>query len=116
MTEHEWIEFDGGSTLGQQGSERGTIIKDEECSQTARITLERDAEIAPHTITCGIYGWMVHTRCFGQAADADREYEQMKRALAAISSMIPDSPAEIEDTNQQNLIIDAIEKFVQTYP
>jgi hypothetical protein len=64
MAQSEWIEFEGGSTIGEQGSENGLTLKDEEQVRGARITLERDTRIAPFAITCGIYGWMVHTRFF----------------------------------------------------
>ena len=60
-----WQPFDDGKTIGQRGSEKGIIVGDEEHLEGARVTLEQDGEAAPYAITCGIYGWMVHTRFFG---------------------------------------------------
>jgi len=58
-----WDPFDSGTTIGQTGSESGRIMRDEQHSRGARITLERDTRAAPFAITCGAYGWMVHA-CF----------------------------------------------------
>lgn len=73
-----WQPFDCGTTNGQPGSENGIIIRDVELSDGARITLERDGWIAPFAITCGIYGWMVHTRYFSNEAEAQQEFEKMQ--------------------------------------
>jgi hypothetical protein len=115
MAEDDWIEFDGGSTVGQRGSEHGTTIQDEEHPNGARITLERDARIAPFAITCGIYGWMVHTRFFRDHADALREYEQMKASITTILSRIS-GVSDDDDRHQMSQISDAIEGFVKMYP
>jgi hypothetical protein len=58
------------------GSEGGTIVLDEEHGLGARITLEKDGAIAPFTITCGIYGWMAHTRFF---SNLTRPHMPMRR-------------------------------------
>lgn len=55
---------------------------DEEHTDGARITLERDGDIAPFSITCGVYGWMFHTRFFGEEAEARSQYDAMKVALS----------------------------------
>ena len=115
MADREWIEFDGGSTIGQQGSQRGTIIRDDELQHSARITLERDTQIAPFAITCGVYGWMVHTRFFRSDADANRQYEEVRIALGDVCSTIPDA-ASIDDELQKGRVSFAIENFVKTYP
>ena len=72
-----------------RGSEGGEIIRDEELLGAARITAERGGRTAPFAITCGIYGWMVHTRFFGSDVEALSEYEKMKEALAAVVESIP---------------------------
>ncbi len=82
-----WQSFDGGASLGQTGSEEGVIIRDEEYSDGARITVERDTRIAPFAITCGVYGLMVHTRFLGSEAEADREVDRMKPALADMTAL-----------------------------
>jgi hypothetical protein len=84
MRMETWVPFDSGRSLGSGGSEGGTIILDEEHVEGARITIERGGGTAPLSITCGIYGWMVHTRFFGTEPEARRECEKMKVALAEI--------------------------------
>lgn len=116
MAAREWIEFEGGSTVGHQGSEKGITIRDEEHSRGARITLERDAGDVPFAITCGIYGWMVHTRFLGNQVDAVQEYEQMKIAMAGLMSKIPDAARNNEDDQQLSQVSSAIEDFVKMYP
>ena len=86
--ESGWYQFDAGITIGQRGSERGIILQDEEHSDGARITLECDG-YTPFAITCGIYGWMVHTRFFSLLEEAQQAFEEMKVALAAILKQIP---------------------------
>ena len=70
-----WEPFDNGGTIGQEGSENGTIISDEEHLRGARITLERTTPTAPFAITCGVYGWMVHTRFVSTEAEAIAQFE-----------------------------------------
>ena len=56
-----WSDFEGGKTIGTNGSESGTIITDIENSNGARVTLEKDCGNIPFAITIGIYGLMLHT-------------------------------------------------------
>ena len=56
-----WQPYNDSQTLGSEGSESGLIQRDEVYDNAARITLEADGRIAPYSITCGIFGWMVHT-------------------------------------------------------
>src|SRR5579872_6816378 len=116
MAESKWIEFDGGSAVGRKGSEGGTTIKDEEHSRGARITLERDTQTAPFAITCGIYGWMVHTRFFRNHVDALREYEQMKMAISAILSTIANAADDNLGGDRTGRISSEIEDFVKMFP
>ena len=83
--EKTWQPFRSGSTLGKTGTEAGVILRDEEHIEGARITLERSATkkllrrpVVQFAITCGIYGWMVHTRFFSSEEKAVREYDRMK--------------------------------------
>jgi len=115
MAEDQWLEFDGGSTVGQPGSECGTTIQDEEHPNGARITLERDTRIAPFAITCGIYGWMVHTRFFRDHAEALREYGEMKASITEILSRLSNAIDE-DEHHQMSQIADAIEGFAKKYP
>jgi len=109
----EWAPFDTGSTVGQRGSEDGTILRDEEHELGARITLERDTRHTPFAITCGIYGWMFHTRFLGPEAEAD--FDRMKDALSAILVTIPmaDDP---EAEQKMAPVTEAISAFVDRFP
>ena len=79
-----WHPFDGAQSIGQKGSEDGVTVLDEEHEWGARITLERDGQIAPWSITCGIYGGFLHT-AFASSEDEGRaKYAAMKSELVAI--------------------------------
>jgi hypothetical protein len=110
-----WGLFDNGATIGQRGSENGFILTDEEHDLGARITLEREADNAPFAITCGIYGWMFHTRWFGSEADASAEFERMKSGLGAILNIIPRVDEPEADVKCQR-VADAIGAFVEQFP
>jgi len=98
-----------------RGTEGGTIIVDEEHDFGARITLERLGEGPPCAITCGIYGWMVHTRFFAEAAAAERDYAAMKARLAEIVEQIPlKSDPEVEKKMLD--VADAMSAFVDQFP
>src|SRR5438046_593356 len=95
--ESRWKPLRAGSTLGESGSEAGSMLRDEEYAESARITLEQPEPRKPfrqpvirYAITCGLYGWMVHTRFFGTEEDATRAYEAMKLELARISEALPE--------------------------
>jgi hypothetical protein len=75
-----WTAFDNGNTIGQAGSENGLILKDEEHELGARITLEK-CKNPPFSITCGIYGTMVHTAFASTLAEAESMFETMKSRL-----------------------------------
>jgi hypothetical protein len=96
VTDTQWQLFGSGSTVGGTGSEAGVILRDEEHVEGARITLERSETkrfprrpVVRYAITCGIYGWMVHTRFFASDEQAVREYDRMKPDLAAILAQVP---------------------------
>ncbi len=98
----EWLAFDHGATLGKRGSEGGVILTDEEYPSGARITLERDGTIAPFSITCGIYGTLVHTRFFSRQDEARAEFAAMKVELARLADDGVDAAA--------------LERFVERFP
>jgi len=83
-----WSPFAAGNTIGETGSENGVIVADEEYRAGARITLERDGS-TPFSITCGIYGWMAHTRFFATEQEAIQAFAGMKAVLARIVDLIP---------------------------
>ncbi len=110
-----WEPFDAGATIGQEGSECGDIVRDEEHLRGARITLERDTPTAPFAITCGVYGWMVHTRSFPTEADAVSQFEAMKGALTEIIAAIPSADVPEADVRMGS-VSEALSLFIQQYP
>lgn len=56
-----WRPYAHGTTVGQRGTEKGVIVRDEQHDGGARITLERDCRNIPFAVTCAIQGWFVHT-------------------------------------------------------
>ncbi len=71
----------------ERGTEGGVIILDDEHGLGARITMERAG--SGGAITCGIYGWMVHTRFFDTEGEAREAFDAMKIDLAGILQRIP---------------------------
>ena len=111
-----WVPLDNGTTVGHRGgSENGIIVRDEEHDLGARITLERGADIAPFAITCGIYGWMFHTRFLGAEVDATAEFERMKDRLAEILAIIPHVNDPQRDVKSSQ-VCEAISSFVEQFP
>ncbi len=117
-----WMPFQDGTSVGQIGSDGGVIVLDHEHTDGARITLERAESrrlfrrpLLRFAITCGIYGWMVHTRFFSDEAEAKRELEQMKVALEEILMRIPekDAPDLDERMNELGTCFDA---FIERFP
>src|SRR5688500_1636657 len=84
-----WHPFDSGKTVGFSGGEGGTILRDEEHADGARITLERDCLRAPYAITATVYGFGDHMRFIADEPTAIHEYEQMQPALEHILSLVP---------------------------
>lgn len=105
-----WHPYEDGKTIGTRASEGGTIIRDEEHADGARITLERDTlHKVPFAITCGIYNWMVHTRFFADEPTALDAYDEMKNSLASILAMLV---GKIDG----DMVSEAIDDFVERYP
>ena len=113
MTDFSWRPSEDGATLGQTGSEQGITLRDEEHVLGARITLERDTETAPFAITCGIYGWMMHTRFFGSAEEAQTQYELKKNSISEILEAAEKTAA--TDGGRQ-VLMDSVDRFVEIYP
>jgi len=109
LVESDWIPYEDGTTVGAGGSEGGTIVRDELHPDGARITLERTASGLP--ITCGVYGWMVHTRFFADESDAVAAYEEMKPALAEILSRLAD-----DDEASAGEAAAMLDGFVERFP
>lgn len=110
-----WATLENGGTVGSRGSENGVILIDEEHSLGARITLERDGAIAPFSITCGIYGWMLHTRFLDSLARAEADLGKMKDALNVILLSIPREDDPQVDVKMK-VVTDSIAAFVHRFP
>ncbi|MGD0641342.1 MAG: hypothetical protein ABSC22_11400 [Roseiarcus sp.] len=110
-----WRAFDDGRTIGQLGSEVGVIMRDDEHDDGARITLERNGRHAPFAITCGVYGWMLHTRFLSHEAAAQRAFDEMRAALGRIVDAIPlvDDP---EGDEKSQAAAAAMGAFAERYP
>jgi hypothetical protein len=107
-----WIPFENGTTIGATGSEGGTILRDELHREGARITLERAAR--RFAITCGVYGWMVHTRFFADGSEAAAEYEAMKPAMAAILARLPRADEDAEAAVPE--VAEVLDEFIARFP
>jgi hypothetical protein len=109
----DWYPFDGGQSIGQRGSEGGTILRDEEHLDGSRITLERGGH-TPFSITRGIYGWMVHTRFFADEPEAQSAFEEMKPELVNVLNIIP--LADELDNTKVEAVSDALTDFTERFP
>ncbi len=113
MTGSSWHPFEEAATLGLPGSEEGIVVRDEEHILGARITLERATSVAPFAITCGIYGWMMHTCFLSTEAEADSQYDLMKDSLSALLEAA-ERTANIDGGRQ--VLFDGIDEFIGAYP
>lgn len=109
-----WHEYDEGYTVGTVGGDGGAIVRDEEHKSGARITLEEEGSNAPFVVTCGIYGWMFHTRYFADEAEAGEEFERMKNDLDELTEAVPAEEAADEET--LNEFSEELAAFVEKYP
>ena len=107
-----WSSFTAEDWLDGLGTEGGRILVDEEYRHAARITLEQGCQTAPFAITCGIYGWMLHTRFLSETSDARHEFARMKGALARIVDLIPTR----SDAGALGPVSSAISDFVAQFP
>ncbi len=107
-----WVQYEDGKTVGQRGSENGIVMRDEEYPGCARITLERNSITAPFAITCGLYGWVVHTRFISTEDNAQEAFREMGTELDRIVDLVPD------DANFDRLestVTNAIRDFVERF-
>lgn len=77
-----WKAYDDGNTIEEAGVDGGTIIKDEQYRQRCRITIEKNSIMGAYSITCGIYGLMVHSVSCCSKENAFEQFEQMKKEAA----------------------------------
>lgn len=113
MHQNGWHSFDEGRSIGHVGTEKGIIMRDEEHGDGARITLERGG-YTPFAITCGLYGWMMHTCFFSTEQSAQQAFEDMKRGLARLLALIP-AETDPEADAKIGAVDDAIHAFVREF-
>jgi hypothetical protein len=110
-----WLATDHGSTIGSLGPQSGLIERDEEHTDGARITLEHDRTGLRFAITCGVYGWMFHTRFLGSIEEAEQAYLAMKIGLVRILEMNPLATDPGMDAKIE-LVISELQDFVDRFP
>jgi len=91
--ERGWRPVEEGRTLGLGGTEGGTIVRDEEHPAGLRLTLEEEPARSFYALTCGVSGWLVHSRFFGSEAEAHAAWDEMKPALLDLVAQLPASGA-----------------------
>lgn len=111
--EYTWIRFDKGNSIGQIGSEGGLILKDEENTFGARVTLEGKGDIAPFSITIGIYGVMFHTEFFSTVDHGQRCFELYKEKIEMVVShhSVSEDNRDAKWNKRQDQLIDEILKI-----
>ena len=103
-----WSAYDNGRSIGTLSAEGGLIMRDEVHPGGGRITFKRGSGYI--SVSCNLYGWADHTRFFGTASDAQREYVAMKAALTSVLDVInTEGVKEIK-------IWEAISDFVRKFP
>lgn len=93
---NNWRHFDDCKSVGQKGSENGTVIYDIEHIGGARVTLEQKTDIAPFATTLGVYGLMFHTRFDSNVDDAKNFITQTIKKIDELLDMY-DIPEEKQD-------------------
>ena len=112
--EKNWDEYDDGYSIGTVGSVGGAIVRDEEHKRGARITLEEESSFAEFSITCGIYGWMFHTRFFGDEDEANEAFEEMKTELEKLLELMP--PEDDMSEEAESDFAEVLEMFAEKFP
>jgi hypothetical protein len=87
MMFEKWLSLT--QNLGQEGSEGGTIVHDEELPEIGRVTIERKTNLRTSSdyfgVTIGVYGTLVHTAFFSSLEDA---LEGMKLAKILVQVLV----------------------------
>jgi hypothetical protein len=94
----KWYKFNDGKTIGTKGSEGGVIVKDYEHSDGARVTIEKGGDIAPYSVTVGIYGLMFHTAFSSSLDEAENQVEILKQKIEAVFSLLDVRDSERDNT------------------
>lgn len=113
--EQSWRLVEEGRTRGLDGTEGGTIVRDEEHPAGLRLTLEEDPARSFYALTCGVAGWLVHSRFFGSEAEVLAAWDEMKPALLELVRQLPAAGAKALDpaTREAGAKLGA---FIARYP
>ena len=103
----DWSPYQLGKTLGTCGLEGDLILKDEEHPNGARITMKRGKNYL--SITCNLYQWIHHSRLFISQREAEREYEEMKPAIAEVVSLL--AAGDKSDVKAWEVVSDFVSRF-----
>ncbi len=83
-----WNIFDNGNSIGEKGSEQGIIISDFENIFGARITIEKNGQVAPFSVTLGIYGVMFHTYFCSSENEAHKFRDKSIKKIDEVFEML----------------------------
>ena len=112
--EKNWYDYDDGYSIGTVGADGGAIVRDEEHKRGARITLEEESSFAEFAVTGGVYGWMFHTRFFGDEDEAGEAFDEMKAELERILKLKPEDDEAGEASESE--FAEELEAFVEMFP
>jgi hypothetical protein len=108
-----WVPIDNGETVDTIGFEGGTILKDEQYGDHARITLEEDGT-APYIIIATLAGFTDHICFYDDLNTAETYFERIKVDLERLIGLIPaDNDPDLDD--RRDILTTALEDFVQRY-
>jgi hypothetical protein len=108
-----WTKFDKGSSIGTTGSEGGKITEDFECIDGARVTIEKDGDIAPYSVTLGIYGLMFHTHFASTYIDAKKFMDFSMKKIDEVFALYETAESERDTTwhaNKNSLLSELAEQ------
>jgi len=103
-----WQPYNHGRSIGMKGSEGSQIVRDEEHSLGARMTIKQGQGYV--SVSCSIPGKIDHTRFFKGMKAAELEYASMQKELAKVMNAV--STAKAADLNAW----EAISSFVARFP
>lgn len=81
---HQWNNFDNGQSIGTSGSENGIITADISHIFGARITTEKNGNIAPYSLTIAFYGLMFHTEFCGNELESKEIMNSLKEKIEVV--------------------------------
>jgi hypothetical protein len=105
-----WADIE--ETIGENGSESGKIIYDVEHDKGARITIEKETDIAPFAVTLGISGVMFHTDFFSTEIEARNFVFESMRKIENLFKHL-EMPANQQDENWKEIYNRLVEKIAE---